>query len=147
MENNNINQSQSSSESVANRQLVQELTTACEGLLWFSEAEYPWQVIYWHNLESWNLDTLLKQENVPADTKVEVQDLLTFFDSAITEQEWHNEPEKAEVKRYQALINVLDTNLQNIQVYLLGEIEIDVYILGTVNENAIAGLKTKVIAT
>ncbi|WP_319421257.1 nuclease A inhibitor family protein [Pleurocapsa sp. FMAR1] len=143
---NNINQSQNSSDSF-NRQLVQELTTACEGLLWFSEAEYPFQVIYWHDLESWNLDILLEQENVTADTKVKVQDLLTFFNSAITEQEWHNELEQAEVKRYQALINVLDTNLQNIQVYLLGETEIDVYILGTVNENALAGLKTKVVAT
>ncbi len=147
MENKKIDQSQNSSDFLANRQLVQELTTACEGLLWFSEAEYPFQVIYWHDLESWNLDTLLEQENVPADTKVEIQDLLTFFDSAITEQEWHNELEKAEVKRYQALINVLNSNLHNIQVYLLGEIEIDVYILGMVNENAIAGLMTKVVAT
>ncbi len=147
MENKKIDQSQNSSESVANKQLVQELTTACEGLLWFSEAEYPWQVIYWHDLKSWNLDTLLEQESIPADTKVEIQDLLTFFNSAITEQEWHNELEKAEVKRYQALINVLNSNSHNIQVYLLGEIEIDVYILGTVNENAIAGLKTKVVAT
>ena len=147
MENKKIDQSQNSGDSLANRQLVQELTTACAGLLWFSEAEYPWQVVYWHDLESWNLDTLLEQESIPADTKVEIQDLLTFFNSAITEQEWHNELEKMEVKRYQALINVLNSNLHNIQVYLFGEIEIDVYILGMVNENAIAGLKTKVVAT
>ena len=147
MENKKLDQSQNSSDSLKNSQLVQELTTACEGLLWFSEAEYPFQVIYWDDLESWNLDTLLEQENVPADTKFEIQDLLTFFDSAITEQEWHNELEKAEVKRYQTLINILNSNLHNIQVYLLGEIEIDVYILGRVNENAIAGLKTKVVAT
>lgn len=153
MTNKNINSTQgpSGTDQLKN-QLVGELTAAIVDLLWFSEAEYPFRVIYWQDLEGLNQNTLLRHENIAVKTKVVIQDLGSFFASATTEAAWHNEQEKTEVKRYQDLVDLLNQNLHDIQVYLIGEIEIDVYLLGTTQANnkaeqAIAGLQTKIVAT
>lgn len=147
MENNNLNNSHYPLSSSTEQELITALKIATEGLLWYSESEFPLQVIYWQNLENFQPITLLEYTNHPAETKIVITDVESFFATATQEQEWHNEAEKAEVQRYQNLLNLLNNNLDHLQVYLLGEIEIDAYILGKTTNQAIAGLSTKIIAT
>ena len=130
---------------ISERELIQKLETATKDLLWFSESEYPFKVIYWRNAD-FSIDTLLQRYNYPPETKIVVKDWQSFFANAMEEKDWYNETEIAETKRYQNLVNLMKQNLKNIRVYLLGEVEIDVYILGETN-SAIAGLTTKIIAT
>ena len=139
------NKSIDPSNSVSDHKLVQELETATEDLLWFSESEYPFKVFYWRNAD-FSIEALLQRYNYPPKTKIVVKDWQSFFASAIKQEDWYNETEIAETKRYQNLVNLMTQNLKNIRVYSLGEVEIDVYILGE-TERAIAGLTTKIIAT
>ncbi|MDJ0569983.1 MAG: nuclease A inhibitor family protein [Pleurocapsa sp. MO_192.B19] len=74
-------------------------------LLWISESEYPFQVVYWHDLEHFSQETLLQQNNYNPDTKVTIKELQSFFSSATKEQDWHNKEEHAEVQRYQLLVS------------------------------------------
>jgi hypothetical protein len=90
---------------------------------------------------------LMQHYNYPPETKIVIQEFNSFFASATKSETWHNEEEQAEVKKYQALTNFLSANLTDLRVYLLGEIEIDVYILGKTKHKAIAGLTTKIVAT
>ncbi len=53
----------------------------------------------------------------------------------------------AECKRYQALVNLLQTHLTDIKVYRVGSCEVNVYILGKTTRNAIAGLSTISVET
>ena len=133
------------SDSISDHKLIQELETATEDLFWFSESEYPFKVFYWHNAD-FSIDALLQRYNYPPETKIVVKDWQSFFANAIEEKDWYNETEIAETKRYQNLVNLITQNLKTIRVYLLGEVEIDVYILGE-TESAIVGLITKAIAT
>ena len=133
------------SDSISDHKLIQELETATEDLFWFSESEYPFKVFYWHNAD-FGIDALLQRYNYPPETKIVVKDWQSFFANAIEEKDWYNETEIAETKRYQNLVNLITQNLKTIRVYLLGEVEIDVYILGE-TESAIVGLITKAIAT
>jgi hypothetical protein len=126
-----------SSNLVTEQELIVVLEKAVEGLLWYSESEYPLQVIAWHDLDNFDFHTLLQYSNHPADTKIITKEFYSFFATVAEEQEWHNEAEKAETKRYQNLVNLLNNNLQNLQVYLVGEIEIDVYILGEITSQTI----------
>ena len=130
---------------ISDRKLIEELKTATKDLLWLSESEYPFKVVYWRNTD-FSIDALLQRYNYPPEIKVVVKDWQSFFASAIKQEDWYNEIETAETKRYQNLVKLMRQNLKNIRVYLLGEVEIDVYILGE-TESAIAGLVTKVIAT
>ena len=133
------------SDSISDRKLIRDLETATEDLLWFSESEYPFKVFYWCNTD-FSIDILLHRYSYPAETKVVLKDWQSFFADAIKEEDWYNETEISETKRYQNLVNLMTQNLKNIRVYLLGEVEIDVYILGE-TKSAIAGLITKVVAT
>ena len=132
-------------DSVSERELIQELETATKDLLWFSESEYPFEVVYWRSAD-FSIDALLQRYNYPPETKIVVKDWQSFFADAIKQEDWYNETEIAETKRYQDLVKLIRQNLKNIRVYLLGEVEIDVYILGE-TESAIAGLATKIVAT
>ena len=132
--------------SISDRELIQKLKLAIADLLWMSEAEYPFEIVYWQDIDRLNEATLLQHYDYAPQTKIRTQDIKTFFAAATTEEEWHNEAERTEVKRYQKLASLLSDYLTNVRVYLIGEVEIDVYILGE-TERAIAGLRTKAIAT
>jgi hypothetical protein len=135
------------SNSVPDQELIEQLELAIENLLWFSETESAIQVVYWRDAENFNQDTLLQQYDYPAETKIAIQEFYAFFSVATKQETWHNEAEQAEVMKYQNLVNLMTENLTDLKVYLLGEVEIAVYILGRTQNKAIAGLTTSIVAT
>jgi hypothetical protein len=135
------------SSSLPDREFIVQLEQISQELLWLSETEYPFQIIYWQNADNFNENNLMQHYNYPPETKIVIQEFNSFFASATKSETWHNEEEQAEVKKYQALTDFLSANLTDLRVYLLGEIEIDVYILGKTEHKAIAGLATKIVAT
>lgn len=132
---------------IDDKKLLAELSQACDGLMWLSESDYPWQVVSWQNENKIDRQTLLQHYDYHPETHVSTKTLDSFFQNATTEQQWHDETEKAEVKRYQSLYSWLKNNLQDIQIFLVGEIEVDVYLLGRASNNKVLGLSTKMIQT
>jgi hypothetical protein len=129
------------------QELIAQLELATKDLLWFSEAEYPIQVVYWHDANSFTQDTLLQQQQYSPETKITIQEFHSFFAVATKQETWHNEAEQADVVKYQNLVNLMTENLTDLKVYLLGEVEIAAYVLGQTQNKAIAGLTTFIVAT
>ncbi|MGL5833584.1 MAG: nuclease A inhibitor family protein [Waterburya sp.] len=129
------------------QELIAQLELATKDLLWFSEAEYPIQVVYWHDAASFTQNTLLQQQQYAPETRIATQEFHDFFAVATKQETWHNEAEQAQVVKYQNLVSLMSDNLTDLKVYLLGEVEITAYILGTTSHQAIAGLTTFIIAT
>ena len=132
-----------------NSQLREQLQQACDGLLFISESDYPFEVFFWEASDSLAItpETILHKTGQPLDTPVQVKDVDSFFAVATTEQEWHNPEERETSKRFQALVETLRCNLNEIKVYRLGERSIDVYIVGKTSTGDLAGLSTKVVET
>ena len=127
------------------KELITKLSQAVEGLLWLSESDYPFETIYLENVD--NIETkLLELTNSNAKTKIEIRDIDRFFHRVTQEDNW-DEDELEECKRYQALVKLLKTQLQDIKVYRVGEWEIQVYILGKTESGNVAGLSTMVVET
>lgn len=122
------------------------LTEASENLYWISEADYPFEVIVW-NEDNLSEQNLLEKFGYPADFPIKTIDIDEFFKSAVQEQDWQDEIEKAEVKQYKILVETLTENLTDLRVYKLGETEFDIYILGRTPSGEIAGLSTKAVQT
>ncbi len=126
-------------------ELITQLSQAVEGLLWLSESDYPFETVYLENVD--NIETkLLELTNSNAKTKIEIRDIDCFFHRVTQEDNW-DEDELEECKRYQALVKLLKTQLQDIKVYRVGEWEIQVYILGKTESGNVAGLSTMVVET
>ena len=128
-------------------ELIDRLRQLSKGLLWMSESDYPFETIYWKNQGNLTKKKLLQLSGHDLNTLVEVEQLDRFFVLAIKEQDWHEQEKKAEVKRYRVLLDFLKNYLRDIKVYRVGEVEIDIYIVGRTNFRNLAGLSTKAIET
>ncbi len=127
-------------------ELINQLKSASEGLLWLSESDYPFKTIYWENVDDIEAK-LLEVTNSKGHTKIEVRELERFFNRVTEEKDWYEDKEIAECKRYQALVNLLKTHLTDIKVYRVGSCEVNCYILGKTASGAIAGLSTISVET
>ncbi len=127
-------------------ELINQLKSASEGLLWLSESDYPFETVYWENVDDIK-SKLLELTDCTPETKIEVRELDSFFKRVTEEKDWYNDEEMAECKRYQALANLLKTHLTDIKVYRVGEVEVNCYILGKTESGSIAGLSTISVET
>lgn len=126
--------------------LIEEISKVSKGMFWYSESEYPFETVCFKNVE--DLDLKLREvTNCSPETKIEVKELEEFFDQATKEEDWYNEEEMAQCKRYQELVSFLQANFPDIKVYCVGEIEINCYILGKIESGAFAGLSTISVET
>jgi hypothetical protein len=127
--------------------IVDKLKQVSDSLQCMSEADYPFEVFQWEGQDPLTAETVIKQTGHALDTPVEVVPLDEFFQNATQEEDWHNDEEKETVAKFKALVETLKTNLSDIQVYRLGSVEMDTYIVGKTPSGDLAGLSTKVVET
>lgn len=130
-----------------NQEIKEKLQQASSYLLMSSESDYPFEIFLWEDENLITPDIILRLGGYPKSTIVETTNLNDFFRNCAFSQDWHDRTQKEQVHKFQNLINVLNSYLQDIQVFRIGEISIDVFILGKTDNNNIAGLKTTVIET
>ncbi|WP_315787657.1 nuclease A inhibitor family protein [Fischerella sp. JS2] len=132
-----------------NAEVAAKLKEAADGLLMPSESEFPFESVYWQitQQEPITYTKILEFTDHPLDVPVEVVDLDYFFRNVAVEQEWHDEQQKEDVKKYQKLVETIKSNLSDVQVYRVGRINIDVYIVGKTQSGNLAGLSTKLVET
>lgn len=126
--------------------LLPELKAACQDLLWRSETDYPFEVaLLQSDDQPTNVDRLLN--SYPDGTPIAVVALDDFFGQALVERAWFDSRELTLVKRYRNLRDLLETTLENLQVYRIGSVEQDVYLIGKTEDNQMIGVKTKIVET
>lgn len=126
---------------------TQALAEASQGLLFPSETDAPFEVFAWSGAQGKpDKARVLAQAGLPPDTAVRAKGLEIFFRDVTTEQDWHNDKEKAEVQRFKQLVQTLKESLADIKVFEAGKPESDVYVVGRA-ETGWVGLKTKVVET
>jgi hypothetical protein len=90
---------------------------------------------------------LLQLTDHPPDAPVKVVSVDEFFAIATAQEDWHDQEERETVERFQKLVSVLKQNLSQLQVYRVGSIDIDAYILRVTDGGEWAGLSTKLVET
>ena len=127
--------------------IATQLKQASKGLFFLSETDAPFEVIHWSAQGELTPAKLLQLTNHPPDAPLEMLAVDDFFAIATQEEDWHDEEERETVKLFQNLVSVLKQNLSQLQVYRVGNIEIDVYIVGVTDGGGLAGLSTKLVET
>lgn len=127
-------------------EIVEKLKEASTGLLMMSESDSPFEVVQWSGAAPATPEKILQltgSQNLP----IEVVELDYFFRNCAFEQEWHNDQQKEEVKKYQTLVQMLKDTLSDINVYRVGQINIDAYIVGETQDGDLAGVATRLVET
>lgn len=129
--------------------LMTLLQAATTDLLWLSEMDAPFEVVHWQTPATTDLTTaqLLRLTNQPATAPVKVLAVDDFFAGATAEQDWFGEEEKAIAARYRELVALLKHHLSNLTVYQVGEVSLDLYIVGRAPEGRLMGLATQASET
>jgi len=126
------------------KEITDRLSTLYKDLLFPSESEYPLEPFTW---ESATLipETILTRSHKPSATPIESITLEDFFAPVVTDEDWFEDEDRAIAQRYRDMQGLIAT-LENVQVYKVGKVEIDVYIVGAIDPDLV-GLKTTVIET
>ncbi|MGB7892988.1 MAG: nuclease A inhibitor family protein [Microcoleus sp.] len=127
--------------------IATQLKQTSKGLLFLSETDAPFEVISWPAQGELTPAKLLQLTNHPPDAPVELRTVDDFFAIATAQEDWHDREERETVQRFQNLVSILKQNLSQLQVYRVGSVEIDVFIIGMTPGGEWAGLATKLVET
>jgi hypothetical protein len=126
------------------QEISDRLSKLADGLLFPSESEYPLEPFVWKS-STLETETILERSLQPSDTTIEAIALEDFFAPVVTDEDWFEDEDRAIAQRYRDMQGLIAT-LENVQVYKVGKVEIDVYIVGAIDPDLV-GLKTTVIET
>ncbi len=121
--------------------LLAALQNASKGLLYPSETDEPFTPFSWGKTAG----DLTPQKVIPlvqasADTTVEEQSLTDFFQQLTADGAEH-------AAEFRQLQQVIGQRLAGARVYRVGEVNIDVYIVGRTKDGEWAGVKTQSVET
>jgi Nuclease A inhibitor-like protein len=123
-----------------NKPVLDALRIASEGLLYPSETDAPFEPFSWGKAKgALTPATVARLAGASAKTLVEEQPLDEFFKNLITGGE--------NADRYRTLQRVIGEQLVGARAFRIGQVEIDVYLVGQTKDGEWAGLKTKAVET
>jgi hypothetical protein len=123
-------------------EIIIQLKQATTDLLWLSESDYPFEIVTWDKGIELTPVALFKDTGA-----VETISLADFFAPALIVEDWYEAEELATVDRYKLLLQTIESNLTELQVFRISSVEIDVYIIGKTPDGDVVGLKTTVVET
>ncbi len=134
---------------MSNESIKSELVQAADGLLMMSETDAPLEYYFHEKPEDGVFDetVVVRWAGKPAGKAVEVQDVDYFFRNMVNSNLEDNPEKRQKAERFKQLVTTLKEQLQDVKVYRIQEIGIEVYILGRTPDGDYAGYKTIVVET
>lgn len=121
-----------------------KLENAASGLLMMSESDYPFEYIN-TNERQLNDALALKLAGKPEGTPVEHTTIEHLLRNLIDPTS--GSVNLATAQRFQQLMATLKQELSNLAVYRVGEVQVEVFILGLTAEGTVGGMRTMLIET
>jgi len=126
---------------------LEHLTNLTDGLSYTSEIDAAIEAFIGDKTTSLTKVEILNQTKSAADTPV-VEIVFTKFFSHLTEiQDWYGEEETEIAQKFARLKEFLEQNLKDLKVFKVGQIELEIYVVGLDGKNNLAGTKTKAVET
>jgi hypothetical protein len=127
--------------------LIARLEEAVDGLLYPSETDAPVKVFVWRGEAPFSQQALLETGGHGEKTPIKITGIERFFGPVTTPQSWHEEEEQKRTQRFTALRDLLETELTNIEVYKVGSVKIDMFVIGRTADGTYCGISTQVVET
>ena len=138
------NQDEKFSES---KTLENQIKETSEGLFYMSETDAEILPFVGEKVSEITFGQILNQDKYGTDIKIEERDFEEFFKRLTEEQYWFEEEEREDARRFRQLKKLLEDNLRDLKVLRIGEIEIDIYVIGLNKEGRLMGIKTQAVET
>lgn len=130
-----------------NAGFIENLKSATEGLWYMSETDAEIKVFIGKKSDSVSKENLLEQIEISTETSIEENTFEDFFKNLTEIQDWFGDEEKATAVKFSELETLLEENLKDLKVFKVGQIEIDIYVVGLDSQNRLMGITTKAVET
>jgi len=128
-------------------ELAKQIKKVAEGLYYISETDAEIFPFIGNKAQAVTVEEILKETESAADTAVEERDFNEFFARLTEMQDWFGEEETAVADKFAELKKLLEENLKDIQVFKIGKIQLNIYVVGLDSESNLIGIKTKAVET
>lgn len=128
---------------------TEQLNPLLTDLLYPSESDEPLEPVTCYLSQDTPLTAsqIKDWQMLPPSVFVEEMPEAYFWEPVTTDQDWYGDEEKSRTTKFQALKAFLEKTLTVRQVFRVGDVEIDVYVLGRLTDGSRAGIKTKLVQT
>ena len=128
-------------------ELFRKIEVACESLIYISETDAPVLPFAGPEASEATGDIILHQTGGKADAAIEEVAFDTFFDRLTAIRDWFGEEQKEKAAKFLDLQKLLKDNLRDLNVFRIGEIQIDIYAVGIDKDGRLMGVTTKAVET
>jgi hypothetical protein len=124
---------------------LREIADASKGLVFMSESDHPFEVV---ELKSNDPEKEIRQlSGKMGDALLEKQTIDYFFRNMVKVYPEYSDGQRTIAERFLKLQELLKQKLKDVQVYRIGSVQIDAFIIGELQDGTYGGLGTKLIET
>lgn len=127
--------------------LAKRVKKIVRGLYYISETDAEILPFTGAKAESVDKETLLAQIGGAVDSQVEERSFDDFFSRLTGIQDWFGDEEKESAQKFSELKEILQKELKDLKVFKIGNVELDIYVVGLDAENILRGVRTKAVET
>ena len=127
--------------------LSKQLKNAVRNLFYSSETDAPVELFTGTVTDAVTHENLLSQIGKADNTPLEMKNFDEFFAKLTAIQDWFGDEEKSTAEKFTNLRDLLKKNLKDLNVFKVGSVEIEIFVVGLDNESRLLGIKTKSVET
>lgn len=133
---------------LAGKALLAALEKACRGLFYISETDAEIAPVVAAGTDSKQFAEFIKERaSAAGGGPIGSKPAEEFFQRLTQDREWHTEAEKDKVRRFRKLRKVIFENLEEVTMFRIGRIKIEIFVLGYDAKGNIAGITTMSVET
>jgi hypothetical protein len=125
---------------------VDQLRNAAADLFYISETDAAIEVVGFESSESDVVKAVLKKYFAEDTVPVETVEPSTFFSKLTAVRDWHGPQEHDRVERFRQISSLMAT-LDDATVIRVGNIQIDIFVVGRSGPSEYLGIRTKAVET
>ncbi len=127
--------------------LERAIEAACDGLVFISETDSAIDPVFISKSDAATAEEAILALAGRHSSRIVERSADAFFSRLILDREWHGEREKAAVRRFRILKDLLYTNLTGLRQYRFGGTRITIFVIGVDDIGNIAGITTEAVET
>ena len=127
--------------------VTERIAWACRGLVYISETDSDVEPVTGGPVGAVDAESLRSEFDIERSFPIESADPEAMFERLTREREWHTERDRANAAGFARLKAVFDDELTGLRVFRVGQINVDIYIVGIDRHGRIAGVRMHAVET
>jgi hypothetical protein len=123
------------------------LRRVCAGLIYISETDAPVVPFLGGKAARVSNDAILQYADPKPRGEMSEVAFGPFFERLTTVREWYGTAEITMTQRFLELQRLLEENLTDLKVFMIGTIQLDIFAVGLDREGRLVGVRTKAVET